>query len=125
MKQLTMDPWSNIDTLYKIGDVVSGKVSIITSYGAFVELEHGIDGLVHISQISEEHIEKVKDVLKNGQEVTSRVIQIDHDGRRIALSIKAAHYDEDRLAVETAAFESIGRDDELTSLGDILDEATK
>lgn len=125
MKQLTMDPWSDIDTLYKIGDVVSGKVSIIASYGAFVELEHGIDGLVHISQISEEHIEKVKDVLKKGQEVTSRVIKIDHDSRRIALSVKAAHYDEDRLAAETAAFESIGHEEALTSLGDILDEATQ
>ena len=124
MKQLTTDPWSDIDTFYKIGDLVSGKVSKITSYGAFVELEHGIDGLVHISQISEEHIERVKDVLDNGQEITSRVIQIDRDGRRIGLSVKAAHYDEDQLAAETAAFESIGRD-ELTSLGDILDEATK
>ena len=124
MKQLTTDPWSDIDTFYKIGDLVSGKVSKITSYGAFVELEHGIDGLVHISQISEERIERVKDVLDNGQEITSRVIQIDRDGRRIGLSVKAAHYDEDQLAAETAAFESIGRD-ELTSLGDILDEATK
>ena len=124
MKQLTTDPWSDIDTFYKIGDLVSGKVSKITSYGAFVELDHGIDGLVHISQISEERIERVKDVLKNDQEITSRVIQIDRDGRRIGLSVKAAHYDEDQLAAETAAFESIGRD-ELTSLGDILDEATK
>ena len=124
MKQLTTDPWSDIDTFYKIGDLVSGKVSKITSYGAFVELDHGIDGLVHISQISEERIERVKDVLKNDEEITSRVIQIDRDGRRIGLSVKAAHYDEDQLAAETAAFESIGRD-ELTSLGDILDEATK
>ena len=124
MKQLTTDPWSDIDTFYKIGDLVSGKVSKITSYGAFVELEHAIDGLVHISQISEERIERVKDVLDNGQEITARVIQIDRDGRRIGLSVKAAHYDEDQLAAETAAFESIGRD-ELTSLGDILDEATK
>ena len=124
MKQLTTDPWSDIDTFYKIGDLVSGKVSKITSYGAFVELDHGIDGLVHISQISEERIERVKDVLKNDEEITSRVIQVDRDGRRIGLSVKAAHYDEDQLAAETAAFESIGRD-ELTSLGDILDEATK
>lgn len=124
MKQLTTDPWSDIDTFYKIGDLVNGKVSKITSYGAFVELDHGIDGLVHISQISEERIERVKDVLKNDEEITSRVIQVDRDGRRIGLSVKAAHYDEDQLAAETAAFESIGRD-ELTSLGDILDEATK
>ena len=124
MKQLLTDPWSEIDSHYKIGNVVAGKVSKLTSYGAFIELEHGIDGLVHISQISEERVEKIKDVLEVGQEVTSRVIKIDRDERRIGLSIKAAHYDSEQLAVETAAFEQVERD-ELTSLGDILDEATK
>ena len=124
MKQLATDPWSEIDTHYKIGDVVNGKVGKITSYGCFVELEHGIDGLVHISQISEERVERVKDVLKVGQDVTSRVIQIDRDERRIGLSIKAARYDAEQLAAETAAYESIGRD-ELTSLSDILDKATQ
>ena len=108
----------------KIGDVVDGKVSKVTSYGAFVELEHGIDGLVHISQISEDRVEKVKDVLQHGQDVSARVIKIDRDERRIGLSVKAAHYDSEQLAAEAAAYDSIGRD-ELTSLGDILDEATK
>ncbi len=124
MKQLLTDPWSEIDNHYKIGNVVAGRVSKLTSYGVFIELEHGIDGLVHISQISEERVEKIKDVLEIGQEVTSRVIKIDRDERRIGLSIKAAHYDSEQLAVETAAFEQVERD-ELTSLGDILDEATK
>ena len=118
------DPWSEIDTHYKIGDVVQGRVSKLTSYGAFIELEHGIDGLVHISQITEDRVERVKDVLEIGKEVTSRVIKIDRDDRRIGLSIKAAHYDSEQLAAEAAAYESLGRD-ELTSLGDILDEATK
>ncbi len=124
MKQLLADPWSEIETHYKIGDVVNGKISKVTSYGAFVELQHGIDGLVHISQISEEHVEKIKDVLKTNQEVTARVIKIDRDERRIGLSIKAAHYDTEQLAAEAAAFDKI-KGDELTSLGDILDEATK
>ncbi len=124
MKQLLADPWSEIDIHYKIGNVVNGKVSKLTSYGAFIELEHGIDGLVHISQISEERVEKIKDAIDVGQKVTARVIKIDRDERRIGLSIKAAHYDSEQLAVETAAFEQVGRD-ELTSLGDILDEATK
>ena len=124
MKQLAADPWSEIDTHYKIGDVVNGKVGKITSYGCFVELQHGIDGLVHISQNREERVEKVRDVLETGQDVTSRVIQIARDERRIGLSIKAAHYDAEQLAAETAVYESIGRE-ELTNLGDILDEATK
>ena len=63
MKQLETDPWSEIDTRFKVGDVVKGSVSKIASFGAFVELEDDIDGLVHISQISEERIEKVKDKL--------------------------------------------------------------
>lgn len=124
MKQMLTDPWSEIENYYKIGDVVSGKVSKITSYGAFVELEHGIDGLVHISQISEDRVEKIKDVLKAGDDVTARVIKIDRDERRIGLSIKAANYDESQLAAETAAFDNL-KSDELTSLGDILDEATR
>lgn len=124
MKQLLTDPWSEIDSHYKIGNVVTGKISKLTSYGAFIELEHGIDGLVHISQISEERVEKIKDVLEAGQEVTARVIKIDRDDRRIGLSIKAAHYDSEQFAMETAAYEQVERD-ELTSLGDILDEATK
>jgi small subunit ribosomal protein S1 len=124
MKQLMADPWSEMERHYKIGDVVSGKITKLTSYGAFVELEHGIDGLVHISQVSEDHVEKIKDVLKVAQDVMARVIKIDRDERRIGLSIKAAHYDDAQLAAETAQYDSL-RGDELTSLGDILDEATK
>ena len=124
MKQLTDDPWEEIDRLYRMGDVVSGKVARVAGYGAFIELDHDIDGLVHISQISEERIEKVKDYLKEGEEVKARVIKIDKDERRIGLSIKAADYDEDALAKEVAAYDESG-EDLTTSLGDLLDEATE
>ena len=123
MKQLTQDPWEDIDRLFKLGDVIKGKVARVAGYGAFIELDHEIDGLVHISQISEERIEKVKDHLSEGQEVTARVIKIDKDERRIGLSIKAADYDEDALAKEVAAYDEVG-EDLTTSLGDLLDEAT-
>ena len=123
MKQLTQDPWEDIERLYKLGDVIKGKVARVAGYGAFIELEHEIDGLVHISQISEERIEKVKDHLKEGEEVSARVIKIDKDERRIGLSIKAADYDEDALAKEVAAYDEVG-EDLTTSLGDLLDEAT-
>jgi len=125
MKQLMDDPWENIERHFKIGDVVNGKVSKVTNYGAFIELEHDIDGLVHVSQISEEHVEKPKDVLEAGQEVSARVIKIDHEDRRIGLSIKAADYDSDQLASEVAAYEKVEQATELTSLGDLIDEATK
>ena len=123
MKQLTQDPWEDIDRLYKLGDVIKGKVARVAGYGAFIELDHEIDGLVHISQISEERIEKVKDHLNEGEEVTARVIKIDKEERRIGLSIKAADYDEDALAKEVAAYDEVG-EDLTTSLGDLLDEAT-
>lgn len=125
MKQLLNDPWENIESFYKIGDVVNGKVSKITNFGAFVELEHEIDGLVHISQVSEERVEKIKDVLEVGQEVTARVIKIDRDERRVGLSIKAASYSSEQLAAETAAYDNFKSGDQLTSLGDLLDEATR
>jgi small subunit ribosomal protein S1 len=123
MKQLTDDPWENIDRLYRMGDVVKGKVARVAGYGAFIELENDIDGLVHISQISEERVEKVKDRLKEGDEVSARVIKIDREERRIGLSIKAADYDEDALAKEVATYDDSG-EDLTTSLGDLLDEAT-
>jgi ribosomal protein S1 len=127
MKQLSQDPWSDIDSHFKIGDVVKGVVTKITSFGAFVELKDGIDGLVHISQISEERIDKVKDVLKPGQEVSARVIKIDRDERRLGLSIKAANYSTEQLAAETATYDALNRDSsgDMMNLGDILDEASR
>jgi len=126
MKQLAEDPWSDIDAHFKIGDVVKGTVSKITTFGAFVELKDGIDGLVHISQISEERIDKVKDHLKPGQEVTARVVKIDREERRLGLSIKAANYSAEQLAAETSAFEALNRDSsgDMMNLGDILDAAS-
>ena len=124
MKQLTDDPWADIDRHFKVGDVVTGKVSKIANYGAFVELKEQIDGLVHISQISEERVEKIKDVLEPGQEVTARVIKIDRDERRIGLSIKAANYSSEELEAEAAAYDSIKDGEDLMKLGDILDQAT-
>lgn len=123
MKQLSEDPWSIINQHFKIGDVVSGKVVKITNYGAFIQLEHDVDGLVHISQISEDRIEKVKDVLQIDQEVQARVIKIDRDDRRIGLSIKAAEYSEEQIAAEAAAYDALRSEDDLTSLGDLLDQA--
>ncbi len=116
VKQLDEDPWKVIDTRYKIGDLVKGKVTKLASFGAFVQLADDIDGLVHISQLSEERVEKVKDVLKVGQEVEARVIKVDKTERRIGLSIKAANYSEDELRKETEAFDSIRPGEDLVGL---------
>ena len=125
MKQLAEDPWGDINGRFRIGDVVTGVVSKITSFGAFVELQDHIDGLVHISQISEDRVEKIKDVLNVGDAVTARVIKIDLDERRIGLSIKAANYDDEQLAAETQTYDSMKEGGDLMNLGDILDQATK
>jgi small subunit ribosomal protein S1 len=128
MKQLATDPWTDIDAFFRIGDVVQGTVSKITNFGAFVELKDGIDGLVHISQIQEDRVDKIKDVLKPGQQVTARVVKIDREGRRIGLSIKAANYSADQLAQETASYDQYTKNTsgtDMTNLGDIFDEAAK
>ncbi len=98
LKQASDDPWNTIASRYAIGQIVKGKVSKIASFGAFVELEDGVDGLVHISQISDQHVEKVKDALKVGQEVEARIVKIDRDERRIGLSIKAVSMNDAQLA---------------------------
>jgi small subunit ribosomal protein S1 len=127
-KQLTIDPWSNIDQFYKVGDMVSGSVTKLASFGAFVGLKHDIDGLVHISQVSEERTEKIKNVLKVGQEVTARVIKIDKTDRRIGLSIKAAAYSTEQLKAEQAILESLKPGEDLVALQhafDAADESSK
>ena len=107
VKQLEVDPWEAIDSRFKVGDLVEGTVAKIASFGAFVNLDGDIDGLIHISQLSEEHVERVKDVIKVGDAIKARVIKVDKVERRIGLSIKAVNYDPEQLRRETAAFETV------------------
>jgi small subunit ribosomal protein S1 len=128
MKQLGTDPWETIDTLYKVGDLVTGKVTKLASFGAFVGLQHEIDGLVHISQISEEHVDKIKNILKVGQDVSARVIKIDRGERRIGLSIKAAAYSDEQLNEEQKMLDALKPGEDLVALQhafDAADEAVK
>ena len=107
IKQLEEDPWETIDNRFKVGDLVSGQVAKIASFGAFVNLDGDIDGLIHISQLSEGHVERVKDVIKVGDEVQARVIKVDKVERRIGLSVKAVNYNAEQLRRETVAFETV------------------
>jgi small subunit ribosomal protein S1 len=128
MKQLGTDPWETIDTLYKVGDLVTGKVTKLASFGAFVGLQHEIDGLVHISQISEDRVDKIKNVLKVGQDVSARVIKIDRGERRIGLSIKAAAYSDEQLKEEQKMLDALKPGEDLVALQhafDAADEAVK
>jgi small subunit ribosomal protein S1 len=116
MKQLENDPWHDIDEKFHVGDLVKGTVAKIASFGAFIQLQDDIDGLVHISQLSEDHVNRVKDVLKVGQEVEARVIKVDKVERRIGLSVKAANYSEEDLRKETAAFEALRPSTDMVGL---------
>lgn len=83
------NPWKNAEEKYAVGNEVTGKVARMTDFGAFIELEPGVDALLHVSQISKEHIEKPSDILKVGDEVTAKVVDFNSEDRKISLSIKA------------------------------------
>lgn len=87
-KEKGPNPWNEIDEKYKVGDIVTVKVVKFMNFGAFVELEYGIEGLVHISQISEKRITKPEEVLKIGQKVNAKIIELDKENRKIELSIR-------------------------------------
>jgi small subunit ribosomal protein S1 len=123
LKQAQEDPWSTIAARLKIGQMVKGKVTKLASFGAFVEIEEGIDGLVHISQISDDRVEKVKDVLKVGQEVEARIVRIDQVDRKIGLSIKAASVSDEDFVVKDEMLEGLRPGEDLVDLAGAFDAA--
>ena len=90
------NPWAGAAEKYAVGTVVTGSVARMTDFGAFVELEPGIDALLHVSQIAREHIEKPSDVLKVGQEVTAKIVDFNEDSNKISLSVKQLLIEEER-----------------------------
>lgn len=88
LKDLNADPWKTAAEKYAVGNVVTGKVVRMVPFGAFVELEEGVDGLVHISQIAYKHVEKPEDELTIGQEISAKVTELDVENKKISLSIK-------------------------------------
>ena len=99
------NPWVGAAEQYAVGNIVTGKIARMTDFGAFVELEPGIDALLHVSQISREHIDKPSDVLKTGEEVTAKIVDFNEQDQKISLSIKALLIDQEkkRKAEEAAA----------------------
>ena len=88
MKSLQANPWLNIEEKYRPNEIYPGKVARITDFGAFVTLEDGVDGLVHISELSDKRVGKVSDVVQNGQEIQVKVLKVDAAEQRISLSLK-------------------------------------
>lgn len=123
MKQAQEDPWAKISNKYQIGQLVKGNVTKLAAFGAFVELEEGVDGLVHISQISEERVQNVRDVLQPGQEVEARVVKVDPVERRIGLSIKAAQVSDDEFQVDDEMLQGLQPGEDLVDLAGAFDQA--
>ena len=99
------NPWLNAEEKFAVGNVLTGVVARMTDFGAFVEIEPGVDALLHVSQIAKEHIEKPADVLKVGQEITAKVVDLNVDEKKISLSMKALLADDEETTEEPASEE--------------------
>ena len=92
------NPWANATEDYAVGTVITGKVARMTDFGAFVELAPGVDALLHVSQISKAHVDKPSDVLKVGEEVTAKIVDLNEAEKKISLSMKALETAEEETA---------------------------
>lgn len=97
VKQLSSNPWESIEKTMPVGTLVKGKVSKITAFGAFVELDSGIEGLIHVTELSDQAFGKVEDVVSKGDDVTAKVIKLDPEHKKIALSIKEYQIDQNQI----------------------------
>ena len=113
------NPWKNAAEKYQIGTVVTGKVARMTDFGAFVELEPGVDALLHVSQISQEHVDKPSDVLSVGQVITAKVVDFNEADRKISLSMKAL-IEQETEEEEHETFDYKETAAATTGLGDLL-----
>ena len=107
IKQLTPDPWAGITARYRVGSIVTGRVSNITDFGVFVELEPGVEGLVHVSEVSSEKVDDLKSMLEPGQEIQAEVLNIDQEERKISLSMKAI--EDEKVRAEKMALDELNR----------------
>ena len=102
-KKAEDNPWEIFMSKYQVGDVVKATIVSITSFGAFAQIIDGVDGLIHISQIADQKVENVKDVLNVGDEVDVKIIDIDEESKRISISMRALLENEDDDAEEAPA----------------------
>jgi small subunit ribosomal protein S1 len=103
LKQMADDPWTgDIPSRYKAGDVVKGTITKITNFGVFVGLEDGLEGLLHISELSEDKVENAEDFVKVGDAIEVKILRVDTDDRKIGLSKKRVGWSAEREAAEAA-----------------------
>ena len=111
------NPWKDAAVKYAVGNVVTGKVARMTDFGAFIELETGVDALLHVSQISKEHVEKPSDVLSVGDEVTAKIVDFNEADKKISLSVKAMYAPEPKVEDENADVVSVDIDAVIAAEG--------
>ncbi len=121
IKQLERDPWENIKSRYRTGQAIDGAVTKLTDFGAFVEIEEGIEGLIYVSEVSDQRIEKPSDILKVGDQVRAEILSIEPKERRIGLSIKQLGRSEERANYQTY----VGERSTKASLGDVFGDKLK
>ena len=121
LNQLDRVPWENIRARYRKGQAVEGVVSKVTDFGAFVELEKGVEGLIYVSELSDQRVEKPADIAKIGERVRCEILSIEPKERRISLSVKQLKRSEERANYESF----VGERTEKTSMGDLLGEKLK
>ncbi|MBI5574810.1 MAG: 30S ribosomal protein S1 [Deltaproteobacteria bacterium] len=120
IKHLTLDPWTGIEARFRKGDVVNGKATRVADFGVFVELADGVEGLVHISELSREKVESPGSLFKPGDEIGAVVLSVDRANKKISLSIRSYHDDLDRKNMESYMSRSSEPSDNLTVLGEAL-----
>ncbi|MDQ1285745.1 MAG: ribosomal protein [Thermodesulfobacteriota bacterium] len=120
LKQIEPDPWVLVPEKYAIGSIVRGRIVNITNFGAFAKLEEGVEGLIHISELDEKHVDNPNEVVSINDELDLKVISLDPEERRIGLSLKEAKTDQERTIVTQYTEES--RSDR-TTLADIMDRS--
>lgn len=121
LKEVSEDPWKNINQKHKINDVLSGTVVNLINVGAFVEIENGLEGFVHISEICDEKIAKPSDVLNIGDKVNVKILEINEKDKKISLSIKAAA---DKKDENYENYRTKNSEEEVT-IGDLLKDKLK
>jgi len=123
IKQLAEDPWSQVPRRYAAGTRIKGAVTSVTDFGVFVEIEEGVEGLVHVSQLSNERVDKPSSLFKTGDVVEAEVTNVDSREKRIGLSIKALRKTEERAEMD--AYLKRERDSGKFSFADVMPEAEK
>jgi small subunit ribosomal protein S1 len=122
LKQTQADPWQSVIEEHQIGDVVRGRVTKVVTFGAFVEIHPGVEGLVHISELAAHHVENPREVVNQGDELSVRIIEIDGDRRRLSLSLKRVS-DSEVVSSRGGYFDEEDEEDEEADRSDGAEEA--